>query len=59
MSIDMKKDYRTQLSQKNMEEKSLGRTSLFTDMLLKMAHFVATIERTLAEELASLFRDNV
>jgi len=42
-----------------MEEKSLGRTCLFTDRLLKMAHFVATTERTLAEELASLFRDNV
>ena len=42
-----------------MEEKSLGRTSLLTDRLLEIVHFVATTERTLAEGLASLFRDNV
>jgi len=29
------------------------------DKLFKMAHFVATIEETSAEELAKLFRDNV
>ena len=29
------------------------------DRLSKMTHFVATIERTLAEELARLFKDNV
>ena len=29
------------------------------DKLSKMTHFVATIERTLAERLARLFRDNV
>jgi len=29
------------------------------DRLSKMAHFVATTERTSAEELARLFRDNV
>ena len=29
------------------------------DRLLKMAHFVVTIEGTLTEELARLFRDNV
>jgi len=29
------------------------------DRLSKIAHFVATIERTLAKGLARLFRDNV
>ena len=29
------------------------------DMLSKMTHFMAMIKRTLAEELARLFRDNV
>jgi len=29
------------------------------DQLLKMTHFVATTEKTSAEELARLFRDNV
>jgi len=29
------------------------------DRLLKMTHFVATTEETLAEELARLFRDNM
>jgi len=29
------------------------------DQLSKMTHFVATTERTLAKELARLFRDNV
>ena len=29
------------------------------DRLLKMAHFVAMIEETLAEDLARLFRDNM
>jgi len=29
------------------------------DRFLKMSHFVATIEKTMAEELAKLFRDNV
>ena len=42
-----------------MEEKSLGRTSLLIYRLSKIAHFVATTEKTLVEELASLFRDNV
>jgi len=29
------------------------------DLLLKMAHFVITIERTLVEGLTRLFRDNM
>ena len=29
------------------------------DRLLKIAHFMATIEETSAEELARLFRDNM
>ena len=29
------------------------------DMLSKIAHFVATVEETLAKGLARLFRDNV
>jgi len=29
------------------------------DRLTKMVHFISTIEKTLAEELVQLFRDNV
>ena len=32
---------------------------VISDRLSKMIHFIATTERTLAEELEQLFRDNI
>jgi len=48
-------DFITKLPMSKGHDSILG----VCDRFLKMSHFVVTIEKTMAEELARLFRDNV